>query len=278
MAERIKCIDCPAEFEAEYHRLMSIQLLIGGGRCPECRKIAYAEAERKEKEEAAAEIARRRREARERSGIPALYMNKGFSTWEKGRSKELDSAYKSCVDYADKYPVGTRPIGYRSLYIHSERSWGVGKTLLSCSIGHRLFDKWTGEGKSPSVKWVSEPELFSRIQASFNYNEEDKRILPNADEIIMSYVRSDLLIMDDVGKEKRQDPRFIQRTLFAIINGRYDNELPMIMTANLTTTQLKEHLGTKGTDEASYDRWMEMTQGTKVQMDGESYRRRSKDG
>lgn len=277
MDERVElrnCIDCSDEFQAEYYETLGVKLLIGAGRCPKCRKIAYAEAESKEKADAENEILRRKLAARLRSGIPMLYGSKNFSTWEKGRGEQLDDAYKKCVKYAEDYPVGTRPIGYRSLYIHSEKSWGVGKTLLSCSIAHRLFERWQGKGKVPSVQWVSEPDLFSRIQASFNYTAEDKQVLPNADSIIMGCIKCDLLILDDVGKEKRQDSRFVQRTLFAIINGRYDNQLPMVMTANLTPTQLKEHLGTKGADEASYDRWMEMTQGKKVQMDGASYRRK----
>ena len=129
------------------------------------------------------------------------------------------------------------------------------------------------ESRPPTVRWVSEPQLFSKIEASFNYTAEDKLILPNKDDIINDLIFADLLILDDVGKEKRQDPRFVQRTLFAIINGRYDRDYPMVITANLKPSLLTGHLGTGGTDEASYDRWVEMCQNERVPIDGESYRR-----
>lgn len=236
--------------------------------CLDCRAKAQKERETEEETARLAETARRRKQARESYGIPPRYMDKDFSTF-KNRSKMIDEAFNLCWQYAEEYPM--KPKGYRSLYIYSENSWGVGKTHLSCSIAHRILDRWPGGDFCPRIRWVSEPQLFSKIEASFNYTAEDKRILPNKDDIINDLIYADLLILDDVGKEKRQDSRFLQRTLFAIINGRYDRDYPMVITANLSPSLLKGHLG-EG-DEASYDRILEMCQGKRVPIDGESYRR-----
>ena len=91
------------------------------------------------------------------------------------------------------------------------------------------------------------------------------------DDIIKSIVYADLVVLDDVGKEKRADPRFIQRTIYSIIDGRYKQQLPLILTANLDPNGLKEHL-----ESASFDRVWELIEGKSVRMDGQSYRRRQK--
>jgi len=266
--------ECKKEYEPKYWELLSTKLLKGDGYCPECAKSILERQLAKEELARHADIARSRRAARERSGITPRFMVKDFSNFDKGRGKEIDAAFKLCWQYAEDYPIGKRPKGYRSLYIYSESSWGVGKTHLSCAIAHRILDRWQDEKTAcPRVRWVSEPQLFSKIEASFNYTAEDKHILPNKDDIINDLIYADLLILDDVGKEKRQDPRFVQRTLFAIINGRYDRDYPMVITANLPPSLLKGHLGSGGTDEASYDRLLEMCQGKRVPIDGESYRR-----
>jgi len=244
--------------------------------CPDCIAKHDAEREAEEKAERSADMPRRRRSARIGTGIPPRFMQKDFSNFDRGRSKEIDVAFDLCWQYAEEYPIGKKVEGYRSLYIYSEQSWGVGKTHLSCAIAHRILDRWQDiDTACPRVRWVSEPQLFSKIEASFNYTWEDKQILPNKDDIINDLINTDLLILDDVGKEKRQDPRFVQRTLFAIINGRYDRDYPMVITANLSPSLLKGHLGAGGTDEASYDRILEMTERQRIVMDGQSYRRYS---
>ena len=89
------------------------------------------------------------------------------------------------------------------------------------------------------------------------------------DDIIKSIVYADLVVLDDVGKEKRADPRFIQRTIYSIIDGRYKQQLPLILTANLDPNGLKEHL-----ESASFDRVWELTGGKSIRMDGKSFRRK----
>ncbi len=242
--------------------------------CPDCIAKHLASRDAEEKAKRSGGVPMRRRMARNGIGIPPRFINKDFSNFDKSRSKEIDAALKLCWQYAEEYPIDKTPKGYRSLYLYSEQSWGVGKTHLSCAIAHKILDRWQDcDTAIPRVRWVSEPQLFSKIEASFNYTWEDKQLLPNKEDIIKDLIETDLLILDDVGKEKRQDPRFVQRTLFAIINGRYDRDFPMVITANLSPSLLKGHLGSAGTDEASYDRWLEMCQGKRIPIDGDSYRR-----
>lgn len=263
--------ECGKDYEPQYLEVMSLKLLRGAGFCPECAQAELKRRDEEEKAQLLADISRRRREARARTGIPDKFMNEDFSTFKYKNNKNLNEAFHICWEYAEVYPIGQRPLKYPSLYIFGDV--GLGKTHLSCAIGHRLLDRWTGEGIYPKIIWVSEPDLYQRIQASYNYTAEERQMLPTEDDIIKGLQYCDLLILDDVGKEKRQDPRFIQRTLFKVINGRYDHDLPMIITANLNPTELKLHLGSGVGADASFDRFFEMCEGEQVHLEGESYRK-----
>jgi len=272
----VKCIDCSGEFEPQFWEVLGIRALRGQGRCPDCSQKKLAELEALEVAKKATEVLSRRRDARASMGIPPRFMNKDFSTgsWDRGRGKEIDRAYRECWNYAEEYPIGRNVKGYRSLLIYSESSWGVGKTHLSCSIAHRILDRWNDpELVIPRILWISEPDLYQRIQASYNYNYEERQLLPNEDDILKELIYKDLLILDDVGKERRTDPKFVQRTLFKVINGRYDRDVPIVITANLAPEELQDYFGTRGRDEASWDRLYEMVKGKVIKIDGDSYRR-----
>jgi DNA replication protein DnaC len=117
---------------------------------------------------------------------------------------------------------------------------------------------------------TTEPELFSRIQSTYNYTPEEKLTKPSESNFISAMIKVPLLIIDDVGKEERNDPKFVQRILFEIINGRYDNMLPMVLTANLSPEELSEHLGGNRDNDASFNRLKQMA--NFIPMEGKSYR------
>ena len=202
-------------------------------------------------------------------------MNEDFFTFKKGKQ---DKAFQKCWNYAENFPLAA-PQGYPSLVLFSERSWGVGKTHLVCALGHRLLDRWKGEkiGR-PIIKFISEPDLYLQIQATYNYSPEDRLHRESEASIIQSLLQPCLLIIDDVGKRKVQDGRFVQRIMFAIIDGRYKAMLPIVLTANLGQNGLKAYLG-GGEDEASFDRLIEMCGGKSgkaikfFRLEGPSYRR-----
>jgi len=266
--ETRKCKRCGEDYFPLYYELLNTRILRGDGYCPDCAKAVYEEEVAKEEAVKQAEITRIRRHKRETCGIPPKFMNEDFSTFQKGWQ---DKAYKLCLEYAEGFPVDKRPTGYRSLYLWSANTWGTGKTHLSCAIIHRILDQWKGDTNKgcPRVVFLSEPDLFRRIQATYSFTPEEKQMRESEDDIIKGIISADLLVLDDVGKEKRADPRFIQRTMFAIIDGRYKLNLPLIITANLSPGELKSHL-----EPASFDRVWELCQGKSIQMDGKSYRQR----
>ncbi len=267
MAETRKCLRCKEEYEPQYWEVLGIKILRGAGNCSDCAKKVYDEEVAKEKAAVELEIKAIRSNHIASSGIPPRFLTESFSSFDKGWQ---DKALAFCKKYTDDFPINKRPVGYPSLYLWSAKSWGVGKTHLSCAIALRIFERWTGEDRGcPRIYFVSEPDLFRQIQATYSFNREEGRARDSEDDILKRLTCCDLLILDDVGKERRSDPRFIQRTLFGLIDGRYKFRLPMILTANVNADGLKAHL-----EDASFDRFFEQTQGRSVCMDGESYRRK----
>jgi len=263
------CKGCETEYEAYGRVVLGVRVIFGRDYCPTCSKKLIAGMEAKEEAARLAGIAAQRRKWRETCGIPPKFMNEDFSTFQKERQAK---AYQRCVIYADNFPLLQRR-GIASLLLFSEASWGVGKTHLAGSIAHRILDRWNGEDIACPVLFISEPEIYRRIQATYNFSPEEKSYRESEQDIINRLISVRLLILDDLGKEKRSDPRFIQRTLFAIIDGRYRYQLPMVITTNLSQEKLKLYLGGRAGDEASYDRICELTGRKFIRMDGESYRR-----
>ncbi|HUV46156.1 MAG TPA: hypothetical protein VMW45_03705 [Dehalococcoidia bacterium] len=277
MAEVGKCSQCPNEYEPRYYDVLGSHILVGQGLCPDCAQKAYDDEVAKEKAAQQASIMGVRRQRRQDCGIPTKFMNQDFSTFEKGWQ---DKAFKLCWEYAEAFPVDRRPTGYRSLYLWASGNKdnpsgnGTGKSHLSYAIAHRILDRWTGENDKacPRIICLREQELFRQIQATYSFTQEEKQMRESEDDIIKQIIYADLVVIDDVGKEVRANSDFVRKVLFSIINGRYDADLPLIITANLSPTQLKAHLD-KPPTEASYSRFLEMTKKQSVLMDGRSYRR-----
>jgi len=237
------------------------------GLCPECRNAVAAERQKQEALVAVQDTANRRRTLLEDCGMPPEYHRRNFSTW-KYRTPELDKVYQACVNYAEEFPIGQRPVGYRSLYLWSENhAVGTGKTHLAAGIVHEIYNRWKGEDHSPFILWYSEPRLFAAIQATFNYTEEEQGTHVSASTILKGVAHCDLLVLDDTGKERRANKEFLQRTMFDIIDQRDGLGLPILLTGNLNATQLKIHLG-----EASYSRFFASCKGRAAEMGGGDYR------
>lgn len=278
--------ECKKEYQAEIICLMGVRLLRGEGYCSDCAKKELESQEAKELAVKQATITSQRRQWRDTCGIPRKFMLqefKGFDTQREGCSG-LTKAYEKCLNYANKFPLDQSYLGYPSLLLVSDSSWGIGKTHLACSIAHNILNRWNGEGinwevwngelfkSSCPVRFISEPDLFLQIQATYNYSPEEKPYRDSETDIINKLVSVRLLLIDDVGKRRVQDPRFVQRVLFSIIDGRYKAMRPMVVTANLSPEGLKLYLGGGG-DEASFDRLWEMVKGKFIKIEGESYRR-----
>ena len=165
------------------------------------------------------------------SGLGKRFAQRRFETFNV--TEETKQVYKACVDFCENFTSeskGLRLVG----------GYGVGKTHLVASIIHRLAEKGI------AAVFVVVPELLRAIRRGFNQPNEA------ADELVKLTEEAELLILDDLGAEKPSD--WVKEQLYVIINRRYENMLPTIITTNCTMAELKDRVG-----ERTASRIIEMT-------------------
>lgn len=110
---------------------------------------------------------------------------------------------------------------------------GVGKTHLACSIANKLIENGT------PVIYGTLINLLAELKNSYDIDNNISEM-----EIIKLYENVDLLIIDDLGKEKPSE--WGLEKLFTIVNSRYENNLPVIITTNYNQNSIIERLSING--------------------------------
>lgn len=201
-------------------------------------------------------------------GIPDRFQKVRFDGFDRKRPGNVGKVCQACIKYADNYNLHD-PKGCKSLVLTSARIWGNGKTFLVCSILHRILDRWNGERGGCSILYITEYGMFERIQRTYN---RDKQPGQETEDMVFNLLTTvGLLVVDDVGKVARPDPRFVQSTWFKIIDKRYASDLPIVLTCNLNPGEFFNHFGGQA-NEAAYSRLMDMAKDNSFEIDSPSYR------
>jgi DNA replication protein DnaC len=87
-----------------------------------------------------------------------------------------------------------------------------------------------------SWRWITVPELLLSLRASFKDGAQFTE-----EEVIGEYSNVSLLILDDLGAEKSSE--FTIQSLYLIIDRRYSEIRPTIITSNLSLGQISEKVG-----------------------------------
>jgi DNA replication protein DnaC len=240
--------------------------------CPEGiekyeRDKAEREAARLAEEKAVAD-----REMRDRvrkiigeSGMGERFLQRTFESFfcETELQRKIKTAAQAYSRLFDKYlpKRGEALPGRSGLLISGTK--GTGKTHIAAAIANDLMQRGT------AVICMTERNLFDRIRRTYDREEH------SSESVVRGiYETVPLLIIDDLGKEKATE--WTLATLYAIIDGRYDRAMPIIITTNYDMKSLVERLTPKGEDkttaDAIVDRLTEMCKS--IEMDGESWRGR----
>lgn len=161
-----------------------------------------------------------------KSGISARY----------ARKVEPDSSWNATFDAGD------------GLYLFGER--GVGKThkawslLLGYLEAHATTKSWGIDGDEvvvfdKSALLIPCERMFSEIKDTFNAQNG-----PSTSEVIEKFEQVDLLVIDDIGKEKLTDWTRIK--LFQIVNARYNNCRATVFTSNYSPAELVRRMSVGG--------------------------------
>ena len=112
---------------------------------------------------------------------------------------------------------------------------GCGKTHLSAAIGNFAVDMGV-----PTL-FTTAPDLLEMLRFSFNSTEV------TYEETLNKIMNASLLIIDDFGTQNATP--WAQEKLFQIINYRYINNLPLVITTNLTLDEIEGRIRSRLQDE-----------------------------
>lgn len=181
------------------------------------------------------------------------YKTVSFETTESG-SESFNIAFNRCRKYCEvSDKVLNMGIG---IYLFGNK--GTGKTRLTACMANNLMRKYY------TTLFTNFSEISKEIRESFNKDRQSERkILSRLSEV-------DFLFIDDLGVErvmKGDQDLWLQEKIYDVINARYNNKAPIIFTSNFS---LRELIETRGIDDRTVDRIMEMTEVMKIE--GNSYR------
>jgi DNA replication protein DnaC len=100
-----------------------------------------------------------------------------------------------------------------------EGAYGTGKTHLAAAIGNERLKR------GDNVLFMTTPDLLDHLRGTYAPNSDMAY-----DELFNRVKNIDLLILDDIGTENPSD--WAREKLFQILNHRYSNQLPTVITTN----------------------------------------------
>lgn len=178
---------------------------------------------KRSKEKQKAESAFERRFAA--SGMPENWKTRGLHLWQTktpDQQAALDEAKTFLLEKLDRGWVKSS----KSLYIAGDI--GTGKTFLASCLAVDLVRH------GGRVLWRNVSDVLREIRASFNQRDISEQ------DIIDRFISPSVLFLDDLGKERPTEWAIEQ--LFAILNARYDRDLPVVITTNYGGAELARRL------------------------------------
>ena len=182
--------------------------------------------------------------------LPARWEKRTFEVFNVNASNEV--AYDAALEYVKQFD---RDNGTGLLL---GGTVGTGKTHLAAAITMALMDE------EYKVVFGTVNSLLSKIRYSYSDDQADTEA-----ELFERYTTCDLLVIDDLGKERVSD--WTEQIVFDIINTRYENNKALVITTNLGLKEIKAKYRENG--EALIDRLLEMCKG--IKLEGDSWRRKA---
>ncbi|WP_309806954.1 ATP-binding protein [Paenibacillus hunanensis] len=178
------------------------------------------------------------------SHITEEFQRKSFDNFDcDGRPGIVTNAYECAKGYAEDFPdIRNTPQNSLALLGRS----GCGKTHLTIAASNQLLSRGVAVVYFP---WV---EGFNEL----------KNDLSQLDQRIRRLQQAEVLFIDDMFKGRAEPTAFQLEQLFAIVNDRYLNKRPMIVSSEQTIAQMCEY------DEAIASRINEMCRDYKVTLTG----------
>lgn len=163
------------------------------------------------------------------SGIKPRFRDRTFDKFKQDTDGRRRS-YEVAKTYADRF----KELSEKGWGLYLEGGNGTGKTHLAVAIGLQLISAGV------PVICKTSGDLLLDIRNTFDGGDATEA------EILDVYKKIDLLIIDDLGKE--QVSEWSMSVLFSILNDRYENLKPTVITTNYGSAELIKRLTPKGGD------------------------------
>lgn len=200
-------------------------ILIGWKQQRYCESCAAIVTEERERELAIQERKEKIARFLESSGMRGIMHNMTFDSFDpQRRGKIYEVARRYAEDFTPKTDAGLIFFGKA----------GSGKTHLAVAIARHLIEQ-----KQIAARVARTVELLADIRQTFN--EHDGYRAENEAELIQKFTSVALLVLDDLGSEKISD--WVKEILYRIIDERWLEQKPMIITTNLNLKELEERIG-----------------------------------
>ena len=207
--------------------------------CPVCFEVQLNKEREEESERMAGERKRIREEADQRrmeektgaARIPKRFQGKTFADYI-AETPQQQKALEACTSYAHDFADNL--VAGRCLILSG--NVGTGKTHLAAAIA----DYIVRETEYTAV-FRSLHSILQSIKATYSSNSEFTE-----SDVLEMFTGTDLLVIDEVGATKPSE--FELSTLFAIINARYESQLPTVIITNLDAGELKNNIGDRCAD------------------------------
>lgn len=222
--------DVHGEYQCNVTTIMGRKFRQG---CGECNKIAN---EKREEETRQSELFKARYELSIKLGsalIPKRFQGKTFDSY-LAESDQQKAALAKCVEYAENFD-GHKRAGRCMLLLGKP---GTGKTHLAIAIANHIM---TTTRESAVYRTLG--GVLQDIRESYDDNSPT-----NEGWILKGLIAPSLLVLDEIGASKEKPSDFELTTLFAIINGRYERELPTVVVSNLGPKELAASIGERSAD------------------------------
>lgn len=142
---------------------------------------------------------------------------------------EINKTNRRAFEIAKKYADNWEKFKAEGTGLIFIGKYGTGKTHLAFSIANQLLNKGIPVVFETLINLMEKLKLGYEKDAEMGYY-----------EIIKLYCECDLLIIDDLGKEKLSE--WVLEKLFQIVNTRYENMLPIIITTNYSENEIIKRL------------------------------------
>lgn len=201
--------------------------------CPECSRIAREKTEAAEQANKSMEI----RMAMERKLGAALIPKRFASKTLDGyiaTTAEQRKALNTCRRYAAEF----KQIAEAGRCLLLLGKPGTGKTHLSVAIANEIMAR-----SSATAVYRTIGSVLQAIRATYDRTSDQSE-----SQILSSLISPSLLILDEIGVSKEKPSDFELTTLFAIINGRYEQMRPTVIVSNLEAKTLPDAIGDRCID------------------------------